>query len=48
MTFKLNKLGIDEIAVVKGQKNSYVVLVDLEKRKLVGLVEKITKKEITE
>ncbi len=30
---KLTKLGIDEIAVVKGQKNYYVVLVDLEKRK---------------
>ncbi len=44
----LNKLGIDEIAVVKGQKNYYVVLVDLEKRKVVGLVEKRTKKEITE
>ena len=44
----LKKLGIDEIAVVKGQKNYYVVLVDLEKRKVVGLVEKRTKKEITE
>ena len=28
----LRKLGIDEIAVVKGQKNYYTVLVDLEKR----------------
>ncbi len=44
----LKKLGIDEIAVVKGQKNYYVVLVDLENRKVVGLVEKRTKKEITE
>ncbi len=44
----LKKLGIDEIAVVKGQKNYYVVLVDLEKRKVVGLIEKRTKKEITE
>ena len=44
----LKRLGIDEIAVVKGQKNYYVVLVDLEKRKVVGLVEKRTKKEITE
>ena len=34
--------------MVKGQKNYYVVLVDLEKRKVVGLVEKRTKKEITE
>ncbi len=44
----IKKLGIDEIAVVKGQKNYYVVLVDLENRKVVGLVEKRTKKEITE
>lgn len=44
----LNQLGIDEIAVVKGQKNYYVVLVDLEKRKVVGMIEKRTKKEITE
>lgn len=43
----LKKLGIDEIAVVKGQRNYYVVFVDLEKGKLVGLVEKRTKKEIT-
>ena len=32
----LKKLGIDEIAVVKGQRNYYVVFVDLEKGKLVG------------
>ncbi len=44
----LKKLGIDEIAVVKGQKNYYVVLVDLEKKKVIGLVEKRTKKEIKE
>ena len=44
----LNKLGIDEIAVVKGQKNYYVVLVDLEKRKIVGLIEKRTEEKITE
>ncbi len=44
----LKKLGIDEIAVVKGQRNYYVVLVDLEKRKVVGLVEQRTKKAITE
>ena len=44
----LKKLGIDEIAVVKGQRNYYVVLVDLEKKKVIGLVEKRTKKEIKE
>ncbi len=30
------------------QKNYYVVLVDLERRKIVGMIEKRTKKEITE
>ncbi len=44
----LKKLGIDEIAVVKGQRNYYVVLVDLEKKKVIGLVEKRTKIEIAE
>ena len=44
----LNKLGIDEIAVVKGQKNYYVVLVDLEKKKIVGLIEKRTEEKIRE
>lgn len=38
----LRKLGIDEIAVVKGQKNYYVVLIDIEKRIIVGMVEKRT------
>lgn len=42
----LKKLGIDEIAVVKGQKNYYTVLVDLEKRVVVGIIEKRTKEEI--
>lgn len=42
----LNKLGIDEIAVVKGQRNYYVILVDLEKKKVIGMIEKRTKKEI--
>jgi transposase len=38
----LKKLGIDEIAVVKGQKNYYVVFIDLEKRAIIGTVEKRT------
>lgn len=42
----LKRLGIDEIAVVKGQGNYYVVLVDLEKGKLIGLVEKRTEEEV--
>ena len=41
----LKKLGIDEIAVVKGQRNYYVILVDLEKKKVIGMIEKRTKKE---
>ncbi len=39
------KLGIDEIAVVKGPKNYYVVLVDIETSKIVGMVEKRTRKK---
>lgn len=39
----LKRLGIDEIAIIKGQKNYYVVLVDLDKRKLIGVIEKRTK-----
>jgi transposase len=35
----LRKLGIDEIAVVKGQKNYYVVLVDLDKKKVIEMIE---------
>lgn len=38
----LKKLGIDEIAVVKGQGNYYVVLVDMELGIPVGFVEKRT------
>jgi len=44
----LDKLGIDEIAVVKGQKNYYVVLVDLEKSKVIGLIERRTEEKVTE
>ncbi len=44
----LNKLGIDEIAVVKGQRNYYVVLVDLETRKIVGIIKKRTEDVIIE
>jgi transposase len=43
---KLKRLGIDEIAVVKGQGNYYVVLVDLDKRSLIGLIEKRTEEEV--
>jgi transposase len=43
----LSKLGIDEIAVVKGQGNYYVVLVDIEQGSLVGLVEQRTEESVT-
>lgn len=44
----LKRLGIDEIAVVKGQGNYYAVFVDLDTGNLIGLLEKRTEKEITE
>ncbi|WP_017660598.1 transposase [Baaleninema simplex] len=44
----LKRLGIDEIAVVKGQGNYYAVFVDLDTGNLIGLLEKRTKKEIEE
>jgi transposase len=34
----LKKLGLDEIALVKGQGNYCAVLVDLERHKLIGLL----------
>ena len=34
----LKRLGIDEIALVKGQKNYCVVLVDLDKKIIVGML----------
>ena len=44
----LKKLGIDEIAWVKGQKNYCAVLVDLETRKPVDILEKRTKECLRE
>lgn len=42
----LRRLGIDEIAVIKGQGNYYVVLVDLERGVIVGILEKRTEDEV--
>ncbi|ELR97900.1 ISL3 family transposase [Gloeocapsa sp. PCC 73106] len=42
----LKRLGIDEISLVKGQGKFIVVLVDLEKHKLIGLVSSRTQSEI--
>jgi transposase len=42
----MKRLGIDEIAVVKGQKNYYTVFVDLDTGKLIGLLNKRTQSDI--
>jgi transposase len=44
----LKKLGIDEIAMIKGQGNYYAVLVDIDTGKIIGLVEKRTEEALTE
>ena len=43
----LTKLGIDEIAVVKGQGNYYVVLIDIEQGIPVGFVEQRTEESVS-
>jgi transposase len=43
----LKRLGIDEIALVKGQKNYCAVLVDLDKKQLITILPKRTCEEIT-
>jgi transposase len=42
----LKRLGIDEIALVKGQKNYCVVLVDIDKKIIVGMLKNRTQVEI--
>jgi transposase len=44
----LKRLGIDEIAFVKGQKNYCAVLVDLDKRELIAILPKRTQECISE
>lgn len=44
----LKKLGIDEIAMIKGKGNYYAVLVNIDTGKIIGLVEKRTEEAITE
>lgn len=44
----LKKLGIDEIAMIKGQGNYYAVLVNIDTGKIIGLVEKRTEEVLTE
>ena len=45
---EIRSLGIDEIALVKGQGNYCAVLVDIEKKKLVAILENRTKKAIAQ
>ncbi|MFN7864937.1 MAG: transposase, partial [bacterium] len=45
---ELKRLGIDEIALVKGQKNYCAVLVNLDTRKLIAILEKRTQEELRE
>ena len=42
----LKRLGIDEIALIKGKGNYCAVLIDLEKSKLIALLEGRTQEEI--
>ena len=44
----LKRLGIDEIAFVKGQKNYCAVLVDLDKKELIAILSKRTQEAIGE
>jgi len=44
----LKKLGIDEIAMIKGQGNYYAVLVNIDTGKIIGLVENRTEEALTE
>lgn len=44
----LKKLGIDEIAMIKGKENYYAVLVNIDTVKIIGLVEKRREEALTE
>lgn len=44
----LKKLGLDEIALIKGQGNYCAVLVDLEERKLMGMLPSRKQEDLTE
>ena len=44
----LKRLGIDEIAMIKGQGNYYAVLVDIDLGKMIGIVEKRTEEVLIE
>jgi transposase len=44
----LKRLGIDEIALIKRKGNYCAVLIDLEKSKLIGMMDGRTQEEIRE
>ncbi len=44
---ELRRLGIDEIALIKGKGNYCAVLIDLEKSKLIGIMPARTQEEIS-
>lgn len=45
---ELKRLGIDEIALIKGKGNYCAVLIDLEKSKLIGILPARTQEEISQ
>ncbi|MEG4987005.1 ISL3 family transposase [Microcoleus sp. BR0-C5] len=45
---EVKRLGIDEIAVIKGKGNYCAVLIDLEKSKLIGIMDRRKQEEIRE
>ncbi len=45
---ELKRLGIDEIALIKGKGNYCAVLIDLDKSKLIGIVAGRTQEEISQ
>ena len=45
---ELKRLGIDEIALIKGKGNYCAVLIDLEKSKLIGMLNERRQEEIRE
>jgi transposase len=42
----LKRIGIDEIVLVKGQKNYCAVLINLDTRKLIDILERRTQEEL--
>ena len=44
---EIERLEIDEIALVKGRKNYCAILVDIDKRVIVGIIPKRTEEEVS-